>query len=132
MLIADHLTPSLRAAAHEAGFEQVECAVFKSRFNRYALAVSGAIPRGPNRAPEQGVDVTLTDVAGLAVLQMPASSEIPDWLPPEITVGEESFRARVTGDSRIALPLSPAECKRLAAGAERYRLTIHGRLVAHT
>lgn len=131
MLIADHLTPGLRAAAHEAGFEQVECAVFRSGLNRYALAVSGSILRDRHNTPEQGVDVSLTDVAGVAVLEMQGVAEVPGWLPYEITVGEECFRVRVTRDARIALPLSPAECRRLAAGANHYRLTTRGHLVAH-
>ena len=131
MLIADHLTPGLRAAAYDAGFEQVECAVFRSSLNRYALAVSGAIPRERPHTPEQGVDVSLADVAGVAVLAIPGAQEIPAWLPQTVTVGGETFRARVTADARIALPLSPAECRRLAAGHDKYRLTTEGRLVAH-
>ena len=41
LLIVDHLTPQLRGAASRSAFDPLECGVFRSIKNRYALGVTG-------------------------------------------------------------------------------------------
>ena len=132
LLIADHLTPALRQAASSAGFQSMECSVFRSSLNRYALAVQGALglPQEQMLVVPQGVDVTLTEICGVAVLR-PTTGRAPRCLQDSILLGRDLVRVWVTGDGAIALPIAPSECRRICGGSNSYRLTVNGELVPH-
>jgi hypothetical protein len=129
LLIVDHLTPQLRGAAARSAFDPLECGVFRSMHNRYALGVNGARPVRAADALPGGLDVRLEETFGVAVL-VPLDRRLPADLPEAVLVGNQYARVRRTTDREaFVLPLTPADVEDAAGRAERYRLTSDGRLV---
>lgn len=130
LLIVDEATAEIRAAAGRCEFAVIECSVFRSHLNRYALAVSGDRPRRDSRPLPAGVDVTLGDEAGVCLLKPVLQVPIPPAIPDEIVVGGRAITKRVTEDgAAIALPMEPTEVCDLTGSASSYRLTFDGQLL---
>jgi hypothetical protein len=129
LLIADHLTPELRAAILRSAFDPLECGVYRSIRNRYALAVTGARPVRPSEFLPGGLDVRLEESFGVAML-VPVDRRLPHDLPDAVLVGDQYARLRRTSDGgALVLPLAPASVEEFAGRAGRYRLTTDNRLV---
>jgi len=134
LLIVDQATNEIRAAAGRCEFSLIECAVFRSHLNRYALAVSGDRPRRDVRPLPSGIDVRLADVsAGVCLLTPMLPVGIPSAIPDDIIVGGRVVKKRVTADgTTVALSIDQAEIALLAGAAPSYRLTFDGHLLALT
>jgi hypothetical protein len=128
LLIVDHLTPQLRAAVSRSAFEALECGVFRSMQNRYALGLTGSRPVRPGEALPGGLDVRLEERFGVALL-VPIDRRLPDDLPDALLVGDQYARVRRAGHDAIVLPLPAAAVEEAAGRSERYRLTADDRLV---
>jgi len=131
LLIVDEATAEIRAAASRCEFAVIECAVFRSRLNRYAIAVNGDRPRRDVRPIPAGVDVAVQDEAGVCLLRPLLDVPMPDAVPDEILVGDRAVRKRLTADHKhIALPLAATEIAALLGSDSPYRLTFDGQLLA--
>lgn len=129
LLIVDHATPQIRAAAAQFNFSVLECAVFRSVHNRYGIAASGFRPRRPT-ASLPGIDVELGELQGVATLSPVGNRRFPR-MGPSLVVGGEATRARVTADGlTLVLPLSCHEVRSRLGGARYYRVTTDHQLIA--
>jgi hypothetical protein len=131
LLIVDEATAEIRAAASRCEFAVIECAVFRSRLNRYAVAVNGDRPRRDVRPIPAGVDVSVHDEAGVCLLRPLLEVAIPDAVPDEIVVGDRAVQKRLTADqTSIAVPLAAVEIALLLGSPAPYRLTFDGHLLS--
>jgi hypothetical protein len=110
LLIVDEATAEIRAAASRCEFIVIECAVFRSRFNRYAIAVNGA---------------------GVCLLRPVLDVPIPDAIPPEIIIGDRAVAKRITAHKEsVAVPLAKTEIESLLGSVPPYHLTFDGHLLS--
>jgi hypothetical protein len=129
LLIVDHATPQIRAAAAQSNFSVLECAVFRSVYNRYGIAASGFRPRRTD-APRPGIDVELGELQGVATLSPIGKRTFPKLLPSLVVAGEAT-RARLTADGqKLVLPLSCREVRDRLGDARYYRVTSDQHLIA--
>lgn len=129
LLIVDHLTPQMRSGVARSAFEPLECGVYRSMLNRYALGVTGTRPVRPSEFLPGGLDVRLEESFGVAVL-VPVDRRLPHDLPEAVLVGDQYARVRRTTDGdAFVLPLAPAQVEEFAGRADRYRVTSDHRLL---
>jgi hypothetical protein len=132
LLVIDTLTPEVRDAATRTGFQAVECGVFRSQENRYALAVTGPRPRR-DTAAGPGLDLRLEERDGVAVLVPVDGKPVPSLKSLELVVGHQIMPAfALSGRAGIVLPLSTAELRDAIGASSRYRLAATGHLTAIT
>lgn len=130
LLIVDEATAEIRAAASRCEFVVIECAVFRSRFNRYAIAVNGDRPRRDVRPLPPGIGVVVDHEAGVCLLRPVLDVPIPDAVPAEIVIGDRAVEKRLTADEKcVALPLEPSDIEALLGSAAPYHLTFDGHLL---
>jgi hypothetical protein len=131
LLVIDSLTAEVRDAAARTGFYAVECSPFRSDQNRYALAVSGHRPRLDVAPAGTGLDLLLREEAGMAVLCPLDGGRLPSLPSNDVIVSDVVYTGSVLRDRRgVALPVTPEELRQLLAGAENFRLTSSGQLLA--
>jgi hypothetical protein len=131
LLIVDEATAEIRAAASRCEFIVIECAVFRSRFNRYAIAVNGDRPRRDVRPLPPGIDVVVDDEAGVCLLRPVLDVPIPDAIPPEIIIGDRAVAKRITAHKEsVAVPLAKTEIESLLGSVPPYHLTFDGHLLS--
>jgi hypothetical protein len=131
LLIIDSLTAEIREAATRTGFQAVECSPFRSQRNQYALAVSGHRPRRDLAPAGTGLDLHLREESGMAVLCPVDGRPVPPLRSNDIIVSDVVHTGYVRSDgSGIVLPITPDELEQLLPGAESFRLTSPGQLMA--
>jgi hypothetical protein len=131
LLIIDHATAEIRAAANLFGFVVVECSTFfHAPTNHYALTVSGDRPRITPTVLPPGVDVALAETYGVVDIRPLYSTALPDSLPTMIRVGSLVVEANRRDDgSSIVLPLDLAQISGLIGDGSQFRLCFDGRLI---
>jgi hypothetical protein len=129
LLVVDSLTAEIREAATRTNFQAIECSVFRSDKNQYALAVSGQRPRRDVAMTGPGLDLQLREEAGMAVLAPTDGKRVPRLPTKDMIVADVVYEGFVRKDrSGIVLPITPGELRQLLAGAESFRLTASGHL----
>lgn len=127
LLIVDHATPHIRAAVARSSFDLLECSVFKSESNQYAMTVNGNPPRRSEPSLPAGVDVRLEEAGGIALLVPMGGKRVRTVYEGHLLVGGHQVQPRVTSDAKgIALPLTPDQIHDLIGPADCYRLTLDG------
>jgi hypothetical protein len=128
LLVIDALTPEVREAAARTNFSVVECSVFRSSENRYALCVSGARPRA-SRPPVAGLEVRVEEAGGVAILVPADGKGIPPLRQSEVVVAGMVYNAFALASRRgLALPLTPEDLY-AETGTTRFTLTPTGTLI---
>jgi hypothetical protein len=131
LVVVDSLTAEIRDAATRTGFHALECSPFRSRENRYALAVSGHRPRRDVALLGTGLDLVLGEESGMAVLRPLDGGQLPRLRSNDVIVADVVYTASVLRGRRgVVLPVTPGELRQQLAGAENFRLTSSGQLLA--
>lgn len=131
LLVIDTLTPEIRDAANRTGFQTVECSPFRSDRNEYALTVSGHRPRRGISIAGPGINLSLSEERGMAVLRPADGGRLPNLRSDDVVIADVIYTGHVLGDrSGLVLELSQAELHELLPGGSDYRLSTAGHLYA--
>lgn len=132
LLVIDSLTPEIRDAAARTGFSAIECGVFRSGHNQYALAVSGHRPRRDARPPAVGIDLVLSEIdAGIASLAPADGGPLPPLKTTTLVIAGREVQTSALRDKRgLVLPVSQDDVTDALGGATTYRLAPDGTLTA--
>ena len=131
LLIIDEETSVVRRIARRNGFEVMRATPYRSEANRYALLVEGYRPAFEANVVPPGIDCSLADMSGIAVL-VPATGRraLPD-LPEVVAVENLALHPSRLADGRgFALPIRYADLIQMLGEAHSYRLSFQGRLFA--
>jgi hypothetical protein len=131
LLIIDEETSVVRRIARRNGFEVLRATPYRSEENRYALLVAGHRPAVEVTVIPPGIDCSLDDISGIAVL-MPATGRqaLPE-LPEVVAVDNLALPPSRLADGRgFALPIRCADLVEMLGDAHTYRLSFQGRLFA--
>lgn len=129
LLVVDSLTQQIASAAMRTQFRAVECAVFRSKANRYALTVSSNPPQVDSRGIQRGRELALVELEGMACLEPVGGNAMRAVRGGTVVLNGRSLDVNHLADGKgIVLPIRFSKMMAEVSDASRFVLSPDGKL----